>query len=61
VRGGIWKEFADDATLSAEGRRAPPCPHAPVVPVCAGKRKTVYRFGIPTHRALPVVRPQENL
>ncbi len=60
VRGGIWKEFADDATLSAEGRRAPPCPHAPVVPVCAGKRKTVYRFGIPTHRALPVVSPQRN-
>ena len=54
VRGGIWKDFADDATLSEEGRRAPPCPHAPLPPTCQGKRKTVYRFGIPRHRTLPV-------
>ena len=54
VRGGIWREVADDATLSEEGRRALPCPHAPVIPTCAGKRKTVYRFGIPCHRILPV-------
>src|SRR3989338_4355824 len=53
VRGGIWKDFADDATLSEEGRRAPPCPHLPVPPACTGKRKTVYRFGLPRHRALP--------
>lgn len=58
VRGGIWKDFADDATLSEEGRRAPPCPHMPVPPACTGKRKMVYRFGLPRHRALPVVRPE---
>lgn len=57
VRGGIWKDFANDATLSEEGRRSLPCPHAPQPPSCAGKRKTVYRFGIPSHRALPVVSP----
>jgi hypothetical protein len=54
VRGGIWKDFADDATLSEEGCRAPPCPYAPLPPTCMGKRKTVYRFGIPRHRTLPV-------
>jgi hypothetical protein len=59
VRGGIWGEVADDATLSEEGRRTGPCPHAPVIPTCAGKRRTVYRFGIPRHRTLPV--PCEKL
>ncbi|MBY0265401.1 MAG: diguanylate cyclase [Burkholderiales bacterium] len=57
VRGGIWKDYADDATLTEEGRRNLPCPHAPVPPACTGKRKTVYRFGIPRHRALPVPHP----
>ena len=57
VRGGIWKDYADDATLTEEGRRNGPCPHAPVPPVCTGKRKTVYRFGIPRHRTLPVPHP----
>lgn len=47
VRGGIWGEYADDATLSPEGGRRPPCPHSPTPPACDGKRKTVYRFGIP--------------
>lgn len=56
VRGGIWKDYADDVTLSEEGRRALPCPHAPVPPKCAGKGRTVYRFGISTERALPVLR-----
>ena len=46
VRGGIWAEYADDATLNAEGRRDPPCPHRPIAPVCEGKRRTIYRFGI---------------
>lgn len=55
VRGGIWKDVADDVTLSEEGRRAPPCPLAPVPPSCAGKRKTVYRFGVATRRASSVV------
>jgi hypothetical protein len=47
VRGGIWKEYADDATLHDDGRRAPPCPHRPIPPSCDAKRKTVYRFGVP--------------
>ncbi len=57
VRGGIWKDFADDATLSGEGRRALPCPLAPVAPGCTDKRRTVYRFGVPRQRALPLARP----
>ena len=48
VRGGIWAEVADDATLVADGRRPPPCPHRPIPPTCEGKRKTVYRFGVPS-------------
>lgn len=59
VRGGIWQDVADDATLSEGGRRTGPCPHAPVIPTCSGKRRTVYRFGIPRHRALPVIRREE--
>jgi len=47
VSGGIWAEVADDATLTARGRRPPPCPHRPIPPRCDGNRKTVYRFGIP--------------
>lgn len=47
VKGGIWAEFADDATLEAEGRRKPPCPLIPIPPTCEGRRKTVYRFGVP--------------
>jgi hypothetical protein len=47
VRGGIWGEFADDATLSDSGGRLPPCPHAPIPPVCEGNRQTIYRFGVP--------------
>jgi len=50
VRGGIWAEYADDATLLPEGRRQPPCPHHPIPPACLGKRKTVYRFGVETTR-----------
>lgn len=46
VRGGIWAEYADDATLDAQGRRRPPCPHRPIPPTCDGKRKTIYRFGV---------------
>ena len=51
VRGGIWAEFADDATLSPEGRREPPCPHRPIPPACSAKRRTVYRFGVASQRA----------
>jgi len=46
VKGGIWADYADDATLGPEGTRTPPCPHQPIPPVCDGKRKTVYRFGV---------------
>lgn len=52
VRGGIWKEYADDATLAGDGRRAPPCPHRPIPPTCDARRKTVYRFGVPAHLQL---------
>jgi hypothetical protein len=46
VNGGIWAEVADDATLTSQGRRPPPCPHRPIPPRCDGNRKTVYRFGV---------------
>jgi hypothetical protein len=49
IRGGLWAEYADDATLGSQGRRSPPCPHRPIPPRCDGNRKTVYRFGIATH------------
>ncbi len=45
VRGGIWKEYADDATLSADGTRDTPCPIQSVPPAGKGVRKTVYRLG----------------
>ena len=48
VKGGIWAEYTDDATLSAEGTRETPCPVAPIPPACDGKRQTVYRFGVPS-------------
>lgn len=51
VNGGIWAEYADDATLDESGRRTPPCPHRPIPPTCEGKRKTVYRFGVPAGKA----------
>src|SRR6266545_4321665 len=47
VKGGIWAEYADDATLGPEGTRPGPCPHRPIPPTCSGKRQTVYRFGVP--------------
>ena len=47
VRGGIWGDYADDATLTENGRRKPPCPLLPIPPTCEGNRKTVYRFGVP--------------
>ena len=52
VRGGIWIDYADDATLKADGRREPPCPLEPV-PAGGGRtRKTVYRFGVPASGAI---------
>jgi len=32
VSGGIWAEVADDATLSPDGTREPPCPVVPDAP-----------------------------
>ena len=52
VKGGIWAEYADDATLGPEGRRASPCPHRPIPPTCEGKRQVVYRFGVASQRQL---------
>jgi len=49
VKGSIWAEYADDATLGPEGTRQGPCPHRPIPPDCLGKRQTVYRFGVPGH------------
>jgi hypothetical protein len=46
VHGGIWKEFADDATLRPDGTREPPCPVLPIPPTGERARRTVYRFGI---------------
>ena len=49
---GIWAEFADDATLRANGTRTPPCPIESVPPMGNGSRKTVYRFGVPGSSSL---------
>ena len=52
VSGGIWGEYADDATLDDHGRRHAPCPLKPVAPTCEASRQAVYRFGIAANRAL---------
>lgn len=44
---GIWADYADDATLCADGTRTPPCPIDSVPPMGNVSRKTVYRFGVP--------------
>jgi hypothetical protein len=50
VHGGIWSEVSKDETLTADGKRMPHCPLAPVRPHCDGARRTVYRFGERTDR-----------
>jgi hypothetical protein len=47
VHGGIWKDYAADATLRPDGTREPPCPVAPLPPRADRARRTVYRFGVP--------------
>ena len=47
VSGGIWADYAEDATLTAEGRRPAPCPHQSIPALCNRTRRTVYRFGVP--------------
>ncbi|MFO1206033.1 MAG: diguanylate cyclase [Burkholderiales bacterium] len=45
VRGGIWADVSDDATLLPGGTREPPCPHVPIRPSLRKSNQTVYRFG----------------
>jgi hypothetical protein len=48
VRGGVWTEVADDATLQEGGYRNPPCPYlaAPtLLPRTQRPRRLVYQFG----------------
>lgn len=45
VRGSIWQDVADDATLRADGTREPPCPIEPIPTAHGESRRTVYRFG----------------
>ena len=48
VRGGVWAEVADDATLQEGGYRNPPCPYI-AAPIRANRerrsRRVVYQFG----------------
>jgi hypothetical protein len=48
VRGGVWAEVAEDATLEAGGYRNPPCPVI-ATPTRVGRtrrpRRVVYQFG----------------
>ena len=54
VRGGVWAEVAEDATLEAGGYRNPPCPYLPS-PTRVGRtrrpRRVVYQFGRGTRLA----------
>ena len=52
VHGGIWAEFADDATLGPDGTRIPPCPLVPIPAAGSGRGKTIYRFGVPASSAI---------
>ncbi len=48
VRGGVWAEVADDATLEQGGYRNPPCPYMPRPTRTARQRRSrrvVYQFG----------------
>ena len=47
VRGGVWAEVAEDATLEQGGYRNPPCPYmaAPTRAVRRRSRRIVYQFG----------------
>src|ERR1700680_3126478 len=48
VRGGVWAQVAEDATLEDGGYRNPPCPYL-ASPTRVGRtrrpRRTVYQFG----------------
>lgn len=45
VRGGLWRDIAEDDTLSTDGGRAPPCPIRPDLPPADRTRRMVYRLG----------------
>jgi hypothetical protein len=47
VRGGVWAEVSEDATLESGGYRNPPCPYvaAPTRSRERRARKVVYQFG----------------
>ena len=45
VRGGVWRETAQDDTLSAEGSREPPCPVRAQPPVGTRVSRARYRLG----------------
>jgi len=48
VRGGVWAQVAEDATLQEGGYRNPPCPYMPSptrAPRTRRARKIVYQFG----------------
>lgn len=55
VRGGVWAEVAEDATLEEGGYRNPPCPYI-ATPARVGRtlrpRRVVYQFGRLPHRQL---------
>jgi hypothetical protein len=45
VLGGLWRQTAEDDTLTAEGGRPSPCPVAPRSPAGPGAPRTRYRLG----------------
>jgi hypothetical protein len=53
VQGGLWRQTAEDDTLSAEGGRPLPCPVAPQSPAGAGSARTRYRLGAVRRLILP--------
>lgn len=53
VRGGLWRETAEDDTLGAEGGRSSPCPVAPLAPVGTRTSRTRYRLGAVHRLQLP--------
>ncbi len=46
VRGGIWGDYADDATLIEDGRRNPPCPLLPDSADLRRQPQDGVRFGV---------------
>ncbi len=45
VRGGLWRDTAEDDTLAADGGRHPPCPVDAKSPVGTRISRTRYRLG----------------